>query len=263
MCYNLIIVSKGGLSLLTQERHNEILKLLAEKQTITVIELSKALNTSQSTIRRDLNKLDRLGKLTKVFGGATVNAQRFEARDDTVSMRKQLNIEEKRSIGEYAATLINNFDLVYIDAGTTTKSLVSFINNKNATYITNAVEHGRYLMKKGFNVYIIGGKLKASTECVVGADAVNYLQKFNFTKSFLGTNGIDIHTGFTTPDNEEANVKSEVFNRSYTTFILADHSKFRKVYPVTFGKLSQACIITGKLKDKDFEDKTVIKEVFT
>lgn len=247
--------------MLTQERHNEILKLLAEKEAVTVTELSKLLNTSESTIRRDLNKLSQMGKLTKVFGGATINAQRFEAKDDTVGTRSKLNIEEKKAIGEYAAKLINNFDLVFIDAGTTTKMLVEYIENKNATYVTNAVDHGKLLMQRGFNVYILGGKLKASTECVVGADGVDNLQKFNFTKCFIGTNGIDINSGLTTPDIEEAHIKTEALKHSYTSFVLADHSKFNKVYPVTFGKTENVCIITGSLTDSKFAEKTVVKEV--
>jgi DeoR family fructose operon transcriptional repressor len=247
--------------MLTQERHNEILRILSEKEAVTVTTLSELLETSESTIRRDLNKLDQLGKLTKVFGGATLNAQRFEAKDDNVSIRSKLNIEEKQAIGEYAAKLINNFDLVFIDAGTTTKFMVDHIENKNATYVTNALEHGQSLMERGFNVYILGGRLKASTECVTGADSVNNLQKFNFTKCFLGTNGIDIKTGLTTPDIEEAHVKSEALKHSYTAFVLADHTKFNRVYPVTFSDLEVACIITGKLTDRKFAEHTVIKEV--
>ncbi|MGN1129961.1 MAG: DeoR/GlpR family DNA-binding transcription regulator [Ruminococcus sp.] len=247
--------------MLTQERHREILRILSEKQAVTVSELSELLNTSESTIRRDLNKLDSQGKLIKVFGGATTSSQILEAKDDTVDTRSQLNIEEKRMIGQYAATLINNYDLVYIDAGTTTRVFIEYITNKNATYVTNALDHGRYLMEKGFNVYIIGGKLKASTECVVGVDGVEFLQKFNFTKSFLGTNGVDINIGYTTPDIEEGHIKNEVVKRSYHSFILADSSKFRKVYPVTFGKLKESCIITGKLMDKSFGKETVVKEV--
>ncbi len=247
--------------MLTQERHNEILKILAEKGAVTVSQLSKLLNTSESTIRRDLNKLNQIGKLTKVFGGATINSQIFEAKDDSVSTRSKLNIDEKNIIGEYAAKLINNFDLVFIDAGTTTKKLVEHIENKNATYVTNAIEHCQFLMQRGFNVYILGGKLKASTECVVGADGVDNLQKFNFTKCFLGTNGIDLNTGLTTPDIEEAHIKSKALKHSYTAFILADHTKFNKVYPVTFGKIENACIITGKPIDRKYSERTIVKEV--
>lgn len=247
--------------MLTQERHREILRILSEKQAVTVSELSELLNTSESTIRRDLNKLDSQGKLIKVFGGATTSTQILEAKDDTVDTRSQLNIDEKRMIGQYAATLINNYDLVYIDAGTTTRVFIEYITNKNATYVTNALDHGRYLMEKGFNVYIVGGKLKASTECVVGAEGIKFLEKFNFTKSFFGTNGVDINAGYTTPDIEEGHIKKEVVQRSYHSFILADSSKFRKVYPVTFGKLKECCIITGKLTDKSFGKETVVKEV--
>ena len=61
--------------MLTEQRHEIILNLLSEKGSITVTELKDILNTSESTIRRDLNTLDEQGRLTKVFGGAVEKDQ--------------------------------------------------------------------------------------------------------------------------------------------------------------------------------------------
>ena len=64
--------------MLTEKRFEEILKLLDEKKSITVTEIKEMLNTSESTIRRDLTALDRAGKLVKVFGGAVAVDAAFE-----------------------------------------------------------------------------------------------------------------------------------------------------------------------------------------
>lgn len=90
------------------------------------------------------------------------------------------------------------------------------------------------LIHKGMQTYIVGGKIKPLTEAVVGAEAIKSINCFNFTKAFMGANGIDIGSGFTTPDIEEGLIKETAINKSYMAFVLADHSKFRRVYSVTF-----------------------------
>lgn len=247
--------------MLTQERYRAILNLLNEKDAVSVSELTQLLDTSESTIRRDLNALDEMGRLNKVFGGATSIKKTAGVFEDAVSKREEVMIEEKKSIAAYCAGLINDSDFVYIDAGTTTSLFVDCISNSKATYVTNGIVHARKLILKGFNVYIIGGKVKPKTEAIVGAESIKSIKSFNFTKAFMGTNGIDVDAGFTTPDIEESLVKEEAIKKSYVSFILADHSKFKKVFPVTFSEINKCCVVTDKLTDASFTEHTVIKEV--
>lgn len=249
--------------MLTLERQQVILQLLNEKDTVTVAELTELLQTSESTIRRDLAELDKKGKLHKIFGGAASNRQRIIEDTNTVNRKEKLNVKEKTAIAQYAAKMINDYDCVYIDAGTTTSALIDYIENRTAIYVTNGIVHAKKLIQKGLKAHVIGGQLKLSTEAIIGADGLNNLKKFNFTKCFLGTNGIEKNTGFTTIDIEEALIKAEALSRSYMAFVLADHTKFSQVFPVTFGQLKQACIITDKLPDKKYAVHTVIKEVMT
>ncbi len=247
--------------MLSQERYNLIQNIINEKNTVTVAELAEALETSESTIRRDLTALDELGKIKKFFGGATKvkhNEGFFEA---AVSTKENLMSEEKTQIARYSATLINDNDFVYIDAGTTTSRLIDFITNDKATYVTNGITHARKLIHKGLNAYIIGGKIKSLTEAIVGAEGIASLKSFNFSKAFMGTNGIDIEAGFTTPDIEEAMIKEAALKHSYTAFVLADRTKFKKVFPVTFSDIDKCCIVTDALPDKSFLAETIIKEV--
>lgn len=247
--------------MLTQERYQMILQILNEKNAVTVSELAQAIGTSESTIRRDLNSLDDMGKLNKVFGGATSIRQTTGISEDTVSSREAIMSDNKNAIAAYSATLIKDDDFVYIDAGTTTSRLIDYITNYKATYVTNGISHARKLIQKGLTAYIIGGRMKPATEAVVGAKGIESINNFNFTKAFMGANGIDIDTGFTTPDIEEALIKEAAIKKSYMSFVLADHTKFGRVFPVTFSKLKKCCIITDILADKRYADKTVIKEV--
>ena len=247
--------------MLTQERYQSILSIINERNAVTVAELSQMLDTSESTIRRDLNALDELGKINKVFGGATAITQTEGVVEDNVVTRERLMSEEKTEIAKYCATLINNTDFVYIDSGTTTSRLIDFIANDKATYVTNGIVHARKLIQKGLNAYMIGGKVKPVTEAVVGAEGISNLNNFNFSKAFMGTNGIDMQAGYTTPDIEEAMIKEKAINQSYMAFIIADHTKFRRVFPVTFSPLTKCCIITDAMPDSKFAKETIIKEV--
>lgn len=247
--------------MLTLERHNLILSILKDKKTVTITELTSELNTSESTIRRDLTILDNMGKLSKVHGGAIAIDDNFSVIEANVATKSTQNVEEKIIVGKYAASLINNDDFVYMDAGTTTEKLIDYINNTRAIFVTNGIVHAKKLIQKGCKAYVIGGELKLATEAVVGADAINNLKKYNFTKCFIGTNGISIDKGFTTPDLEEALMKKEAMNRSYISYVLTDHTKFGKVTSVTFADIENACIITDYLPDEKYKTVTVVKEV--
>lgn len=247
--------------MLTEERYELILQILNDRSAVTVAELSDFLHISESTIRRDLNALAEMGKLNKVFGGATAIRQSSGIFETDVANRANTMSEEKTEIARYAATLIHDDDFVFIDAGTTTSRLIDFIENRNATYVTNGIIHGQKLITKRLNAYIIGGKIKPLTEAVVGTAAIKSLDGLNFTKAFMGTNGIDVTAGFTTPDIDEAHLKSAAIRNAYMTFVLADRTKFRKVCAVTFAPLSVGCIITDACPDNKYNEKTIIKEV--
>ncbi len=247
--------------MLTQTRHDKIIEILSEQNSATVIELADALDASESTIRRDLVTLDRLGRLKKVHGGATVISKSHFVYEDDFTTKSALNVAEKERIGREAAGLITNDDFVFIDAGTTTSAMIDFISaGIRTTFVTNSIVHAKKLIQKGLKAYVIGGRIKLNTEAVVGSEAINNLRKYNFTKTFMGTNGISVRRGYTTPDVEEAAVKAEVMKRGHKNFILADHTKSDKIFSVTFSELQSGVIITDELINNKFREYTIVKE---
>ena len=115
-----------------EERQREILSLVKENKSMTVEELTKRLNASESTIRRDLAQLDRMGRLNKVHGGATVIDRGYVLEDQAVAEKSAKNPDEKKRIAVYAAGLIGEKDFVYIDAGTTTDRLIDCLSETRA-----------------------------------------------------------------------------------------------------------------------------------
>lgn len=247
--------------MLAEERFREIVKLVNEKKTITVQELTVLLQTSESTIRRDLTTLHNRGALIKVHGGATTAESEPMTKDAELSVRSSLNKEEKTAIGKYAATMIREEDFVYLDAGSSVDVMIDYITEMGAIYVTNSVSHAQKLLKKGARVFLVGGELKAVTEAIVGAEAVEGLKKYHFTKGFFGANGADAILGYTTPDITEALVKEKAMQQCRKCYVLSDSSKINQVSSVTFADFQSAQLITTKLQDESYRKYTNIMEV--
>ncbi len=247
--------------MLTTDRRTQILEILRQSGSVTVTKLARQFNTSESTIRRDLIALSQLGKINKVHGGATSLGQEYLHSEEDMREKSLLNIEEKTAVAKYAASQINDDDFVFIDAGTTTFLMTKFLKNSKATFVTNGIAHAKELTANGCKVFVIGGELKSSTEAIIGLVAASNLQKYNFSKAFIGTNGVSEKQGFTTPDTEEAMLKAVAIERSFVTYILCDNTKFGKVSAVSFAQPAAACIICDKCGDDTLKEKTVVKEV--
>ena len=247
--------------MLTQKRHQMILELLEQKQSVTVAELTGLLDASEATVRRDLNALHDQGLLRKVHGGATALRGAIALEEPDMPTKASLHVEEKRAIGAYAATLVQDDDFVYIDAGTSTQQLVQHLAPTKASFVTNGIEHARLLLRRGLRTQLLGGVIKPTTEAITGAVALESLRRYNFSKCFMGTNGVDLRCGLTTPDPEEAALKSEAMARSYLSFVLADKSKFGVVTPVTFSALERACLLTETEPAPEYRRQTIIKVV--
>lgn len=246
--------------MLTEQRYEIILKLLEEKNSITVAEVKDLLNTSESTVRRDITALHNAGKLVKVFGGAVACDRTVITHEPTVEQKAEVNVEAKQLVAAKAAALIQPEDFVYLDAGTTTASMLSYLTEKSATFVTNAVAHAKTLAAAGFRVYLVGGELKGSTEAVVGNQALMNLQSYHFTKGFFGTNGLTRKSGCTTPDANEAAVKAAAMEQCRECYVLCDSSKFDNISSVTFADFYRSTIITDRIPS-GYEDCANIIEV--
>ena len=236
--------------MLAEERLARITDLVNEHGAISVIELMDALDASESTIRRDLRKLDRMGKLNKVHGGATSIQEDYVIEDQPFAGRQTLYIEEKRAIAAQAARLITPDDFVFIDGGTTTECLVEAITETRAIYLTNSLPHAQHLLAKGCRTLLPGGEIKPVTEVLVGAETVNAIRRYHFTLGFWGTNGADLESGFTTPEFSEAAVKQISLEHTIRPHVLCDSSKFDKRSLITFADFSDAKVITDRLSDE-------------
>lgn len=244
---------------------DRILEELSRRDSVSVAYLSQAIGVSEATVRRDLTELAQRGKLNKVHGGALPLKDGFreEFRGEELDMevKRQLHTPEKRRIAQYAAGLIGNEDVVFLDAGSTVMHMAEFIRAPRATFVTNSIECLQRLPRLGLRTYVLGGVLKPGTLAIIGGEAMEDLRRFNFTKAFLGTNGVSLTQGFTTPAPEEAMVKALAAGRAQQTWVLADSSKFDTVTASVMFPLEQAGVITDHLADTRYAEETTVKEV--
>lgn len=233
--------------MIAEERLSRIVSIVDKRGAVTVPELMETLNASESTIRRDLVKLDHMGRLNKVHGGATRIRSEYVMSDQSFTGRHSLYMREKRVIAQYAASLIAPDDFVFIDGGTTTECLVEAIVETRATYLTNSLPHAQRLLAKGCRTLLPGGEVKPVTEVLVGAETVNTIRRYHFTVGFWGTNGAGLETGFTTPEFSEAAVKQISLEHTVRPYVLADSSKLSKISLITFADFGDATVVTDRL----------------
>ena len=249
--------------MLTEERFAKIVKIVNQEGTVTVLELAQAIGISESTIRRDLNQLDKLGRIRKVHGGATAAVLMSDGHERNMQEKYSRNIEEKRAIAAYAATLVHPNDFVFLDAGSTTEQMAEYLEENTAFYVTNGITLAQKLAARGFKTMLLAGRVKASTDAVIGMEAVSSLARYHFTRGFFGTNGSTVAEGFTTPDLEEAANKRAAMEHCRQCYVLADNSKFDTLSNVSFGELGKAKIITtkGNVRLKNYKQHTEVIEV--
>ena len=136
--------------MLVEKRQQMILKMLEERNSVTVNEIKDSLGISESTIRRDLTMLDKENKLIKVFGGAIAVNSNYTAKELSVSQKLRVNEKEKRQIARKAAELIKPTDFVYLDAGTTTGYMIEYISCKEATLLQMPLHTQKNLLYRDF-----------------------------------------------------------------------------------------------------------------
>lgn len=247
--------------ILKSERKQLILDEIKEKKFIQLEEMLQLLETSESTVRRDLDELESEGHLRRVHGGAEV-ITKLQA-EESMQEKSIKNVQAKSEIAKKALSLIEDGDVIFIDAGTTTELLVDMLYQEDLTVVTNSIHHAAKLVEKQFKTIIIGGFVKHSTDASIGKTAVDQIAQLNFDKVFMGMNGVDEHF-LTTPDIEEAVIKKTIIENAQKAFVLLDASKLGQVSFVKVERIEKVTLITQRSDGalmKKIKEKTEVIEL--
>src|SRR5690348_5431752 len=212
--------------LLNEERRRAILDLLTNQGRVLVTELARQFETSQVTIRKDLEILHAHGLVHRTHGGA-LPAREGALEDPTLREKEKLHRQEKLRIADSAASKVKEGQVLILDSGTTTTAIARALRNfKNLTIVTNAVNIAAELAGTAVEVILTGGTLRKNSFSLVGPIAEETLRRLSADLLFLGVDGFDVHYGLSTPNLLESKVNRVMLEVSRQRIAVCDSSKF-------------------------------------
>jgi DeoR/GlpR family transcriptional regulator of sugar metabolism len=236
--------------MLVEDRHNEIIELLERHTMLGIQELCDTLHVSAATMRRDLTRMQELGLIKRMHGGAILTKPDDDSSAIIQSTETDKMLKYKQAIAEKAITMIKPGDTIFIDAGSTTELLATrFVDVQPISIITNSITiaHHMYTIRNGSSIFVCGGTLsEVSPEAsIVGPLAEQMISQFRSNICFIGTSAIDIKQGLTDQHLLLARIKEKMITHSSKVVLVTDHSKFGKVKQAFICPLTQIdCIIT-------------------
>lgn len=206
-----------------QERHHRIVDEARREGRVAVAELADSLGVTPETVRRDLTVLEQRGALRRVHGGA-IPVERLEP---TLATRSERSTNEKTRIAARALDEIPTDGAVLLDAGSTTLAIAALIPREaSLTVVTNSVQAAARLTDHpNLELLLLGGRVRGVTGAAVGAWTTGLLAGVSVDVAFVGTNGLSVRRGLTTPNESEAAAKSAMIEAAQRTVVVADASK--------------------------------------
>ena len=231
------VAGRRGHAPYSVQRQQTILRVLHRDGRVDGTDVADELAVTTETIRKDLIRMEKVGLLSRVHGGAVPIGDLSYEPD--VTTRTEF-ADEKRRIAMAALAHLPAAGSVLIDAGSTTVQLAElFPDDRKLTVFTNALPIAMALMARPhLTVYPIGGRLRRQTVATVGSWTSRLLEEINVDVVFLGTNAISIDRGLTTPDPAEAQIKTLMVKAARRRILLADHSKYGRLSLVKYAELS-------------------------
>lgn len=212
------------------ERQEHVLARIRAERRVSVTALAAELDVTTETVRRDLDALERLGRVRRVHGGA-VAADLGSLVEATLDSRSLERIEAKRAIAVATSAMLGDRSTIVIDAGSTTGALAALLAEPGAprrrlSVITNALPIATTLQGvDGVETTLVGGRLRGVTSAVVGATAAAQLLAVRPDVAVIGANGLSAAFGLSTPDEDEAATKSAMVRCARRRIAVVDSSK--------------------------------------
>ena len=235
-----------------ESRRRQIETLLAERRNISMHELCEALNVSMNTVRADVSSLVREGIVEKVYGGIVL-----KQHEDIplYERRSQQKTDCKCRIAKAAERLIEDGDIVFIDAGTTTMRLLDYLDPaKKITVVTASVSVlQRAQNMPNINAMILPGLYDMRTNAMLDSSTVEYLCRFQHNKGFFGVSSLTTVGGLGVSNWQEYELKRTALAHSQKPYLLVDATKYGKTALLAYGTLEQMqAIITDREISPEF-----------
>jgi len=212
--------------MLAIERKREILSKLNSDGKVIVAELAKEFGVTEETVRRDLEKLDNEGLVSKIYGGAV--SKKNSALDLPYNVRVSVNVDEKEIISELVAEHVRDGDRLMLDSSSTDIYIVKKLKaKKNLTVITNSVKILLELSDKpDFTVLCTGGSLKEGSLSLNGSSAEKMISSYHVDAAIVSCKGLDMTLGVTDSNEADGQIKQAMFASADKKILALDGGKF-------------------------------------
>ena len=248
--------------MLAIERRNEILEKIQTDGRVVVSELSQQYQVSEETIRRDLEKLDNEGLVTKSYGGAVLNES--VNVDLPFNVRKNTNVVGKQKIATLIKELVCDEERLILDASTTAIFIAKELKERQRlSIITNSIEVLMELFDvEDWRVISTGGLAKAGSFALVGPQTDKMLRSYHVDKAIISCKGLDLDEGLSDSDDLHAHSKKVMLDVAVEKILAVDSTKFGKRAFAQIGQLSDVNkIVTDKRPSDEwlklFDDKKI------
>ncbi len=233
------------MSMYAEERQQAMARLVADRGRVSVSVIAHEYDVTTETVRRDLSTLERLGLVRRVHGGA-VPPHSLAAMESALVERDSSHTEQKERIAQAALEqLPAGGSTILIDAGSTTHRFASLLpRDLRMSVVTHAVPvASRLAGNPGIELHLLPGRVRSTTQAAVGTDTVEALTHLRADVLFLGTNGVSVGHGLTTPDRDEAATKRAMVASARRTVLLADATKIGVESSLRFATLEEIDVI--------------------
>ncbi|QPZ38237.1 DeoR/GlpR family DNA-binding transcription regulator [Paramicrobacterium chengjingii] len=230
------------------ERRQLIVKEAREHGRVDVADVAENTGVSSETVRRDLTFLEQQNLLKRVHGGAV--PVEVVASVPDVDERTDIQAGAKRAIGKAAFAHLPEHGTVLIDAGTTTAQVAAMIpENREMTVVTNGMPIAESLVRHPLlTVHVLGGRLRSTTLATVDHWALEQLKSLDIDVAFMGTYGVSLTRGFSTPDSFEGAVKRAMVRCAKKVIVVADSSKIGESHMSVFAPLEDVDVLITDAK---------------
>jgi len=233
-------------------KRKQMIEDYLEKNGETTIEEICALtmDVSESTIRRDLKTLENEGIISVYYGGI-IKKNKYSV-EQKIESKRLTNMEAKRRIAIYAASLVKPDETIFLDSGSTVAEMIKHLD-KSVKVITTSLDIVINNVHK-LEIYLLGGKISDVRNSVYGISTIDQVSDFIFEKAFLGANGIGEKHGITTPSTEESLLKKKIIQNSSKVYFLIDSSKIGNFSNCKISKIDENYVI--------MEEKNQLTEMY-
>ena len=234
-----------------EDRRKQMGNLVALKRTMTMEQLRDHFGVSMNTIRSDVAYLVGTGAVEKIYGGVRAAVHKEVPLFDSRAME---HTPHKKRIAAAAEDLIEDLDIIFMDAGTTTMHLIDRLAaDKRVTIVTgNLYVIQKAAQRENVTLVVLPGTYNRRTNSLADPSTLEFLSRYQFTKAFMGVSGVSEDGRLNVSTYTEYEIKRSAIRQSRSVYLLADSAKFGSTGLMSYGTIREMTAVITDLKCPEF-----------